>query len=370
GLSEASGSKVQVTKVFEALQNKPVTTATDFVNLEVTSRYHPQVQFSVKAFVIQKIGGSYPRRELNSTNWTHIPSNGFVDVDFFRPKKVELLLTSDIYFDVIRNGIILGKSGDPVAQESSLGWLVGGGNSSEQVNHPSCNLTDSLDAQLQRFWDVEHGPSEEVKRTKEENECEAHYMTTASRLVTGTYQVELPFKPTASPLWNSKAMTLKRLFSLEAKFSRHPTLKEENQRSIRDLIRDGHLELVHSNELSLPDEPVFHLPHNAVLKETSSTTMLQIVFDASAKSSTGQSLNDQLMIGPVIQHDLTTILIRWRYWRIPPTHCANSSQEAQHLQQELVTLTKKANFNLRKWSSSDESVLAAIPEDLREATSS
>lgn len=39
---------------------------------------------------------------------------------------------------------------------------------------------------------------------------------------------------------------------------------------------------------------------------------MRVVFDASRKSSTGVSLNDKLLVGPKIQDDLYSILIRWR----------------------------------------------------------
>lgn len=48
-------------------------------------------------------------------------------------------------------------------------------------------------------------------------------------------------------------------------------------------------------------------------KETSTTTKLRVVFDASAKTNTGESLNDQLLIGPKIQEDISNILIQFRF---------------------------------------------------------
>ncbi|XP_018405306.1 PREDICTED: uncharacterized protein LOC108781739 [Cyphomyrmex costatus] len=54
------------------------------------------------------------------------------------------------------------------------------------------------------------------------------------------------------------------------------------------------------------------MPHHPVIKETSCTTKLRIVFDASAKTDEGLSLNDILMVGPTIQDKLYTHLIRFR----------------------------------------------------------
>lgn len=56
----------------------------------------------------------------------------------------------------------------------------------------------------------------------------------------------------------------------------------------------------------------FYLPHQPVIKETSLTTKLRVVFDASAKTSLGMSLNDKLLPGPNLQNDNVKILLRFR----------------------------------------------------------
>ncbi|CAK1587986.1 unnamed protein product [Parnassius mnemosyne] len=58
------------------------------------------------------------------------------------------------------------------------------------------------------------------------------------------------------------------------------------------------------------------LPHHAVIREDKDTTKLRVVFDASARGSKGQSLNDTLLTGPVIQDDLRTLITKWRQHKI------------------------------------------------------
>lgn len=55
-----------------------------------------------------------------------------------------------------------------------------------------------------------------------------------------------------------------------------------------------------------------YLPHHGVMKGEGQDAKLRVVFDASCKSSTGISLNDALMVGPTIQQDLVSILMRFR----------------------------------------------------------
>jgi len=59
-------------------------------------------------------------------------------------------------------------------------------------------------------------------------------------------------------------------------------------------------------------QPHYGIPHHAVLRPDSSTTKLCVVFDASAKSSTGVSLNTILMVGPTVQQDLILTLLSFR----------------------------------------------------------
>lgn len=61
--------------------------------------------------------------------------------------------------------------------------------------------------------------------------------------------------------------------------------------------------------------PAFYMPHHAVFKNASSTTKIRVVFDASSKTDTGVSLNDILMVGPTLQQDLISILIKFRIWQ-------------------------------------------------------
>ena len=60
----------------------------------------------------------------------------------------------------------------------------------------------------------------------------------------------------------------------------------------------------------------FYLPHQCVIKDDSSTTKLRVVFNASAKSTSGVSLNDRLIVGTLLQKDLFGILIRFRFHQV------------------------------------------------------
>ncbi|XP_058840617.1 uncharacterized protein LOC131696100 [Topomyia yanbarensis] len=60
--------------------------------------------------------------------------------------------------------------------------------------------------------------------------------------------------------------------------------------------------------------PIYYLPHHGVEKAESTTTKLRVVFDASCRTDTGISLNQALMVGPVIRKMLS-IILRFRMHR-------------------------------------------------------
>ena len=106
---------------------------------------------------------------------------------------------------------------------------------------------------------------------------------------------------------------MRRFLSLERRFEKNAELKDQYLAFIDELIGMGHMEKVPKADLEKSLEKHFYLPHYAVFKEASTTTKLCVVSDASAKTSTGSSLNDLLMVGPVIQSSLFDILIRFRF---------------------------------------------------------
>ncbi|GFR15752.1 pro-Pol polyprotein [Trichonephila clavata] len=84
-----------------------------------------------------------------------------------------------------------------------------------------------------------------------------------------------------------------------------------------DYLKLGHMELIPENEIDVPACSSFYLPHHPVPNKNGDK--FRVVFDGSAKSSSGISLNDKLMVGPQLQTDLTTLLLRFRMHKIAIT---------------------------------------------------
>lgn len=110
-----------------------------------------------------------------------------------------------------------------------------------------------------------------------------------------------------------------RLFQLERKFENNTELKNKYVSCIDEYIKLGHMKRVYTSDDSLKDNEgnfnCYYMPHHAVFKQTSNTTKLRVVSDASRKTHSGFSLNDKLCVGPTIQDDLFDIFIRWRKYK-------------------------------------------------------
>jgi len=78
---------------------------------------------------------------------------------------------------------------------------------------------------------------------------------------------------------------------------------------MKDYEQLGHMEPVIQQEWN---NPCYFLHHHPVFKKTSSTTRTRVVFDGSAKTSNGLSLNDILQVGATVQPDLYSIVLRLR----------------------------------------------------------
>jgi hypothetical protein len=110
-------------------------------------------------------------------------------------------------------------------------------------------------------------------------------------------------------LGSSRLSAERRLHAIERRLEQHPDLKVQYNNFMREYEELGHMQPVTSQESK---QPSYFLPHHAVIKNTRTTTRTRVVFDGSAKTSNGISLNDILQVGPTVQPDLYSIVLCFR----------------------------------------------------------
>ena len=113
-------------------------------------------------------------------------------------------------------------------------------------------------------------------------------------------------------LINTFQIAKRQFLALERRLASQPSLREQYTQFIEEYINLKHMREVKEPHSLPPNMHSYYMLHHPVMKETSTTTKLRVVFNASCKSTTGVSLNDTLMVGPTVQQDLLSIFIRFR----------------------------------------------------------
>ncbi|XP_013148096.1 PREDICTED: uncharacterized protein LOC106110741, partial [Papilio polytes] len=280
--------------------------------------------FNVKmtCLVIPKIADKLPKVSLDVSQFD-LSNFQLADPRFFEPASIDMLIGADLFWDLIGSSQHSLGPNKPILRSSKLGWLIAGPlptlikNEPKQSNNVTrCNFllnqadSASIHEALQRFWELENFPQSH-SFTKEENLCEQHYISNTYRLNNGRFCVALPLREKKDCLGDSYSLAKKRFLSLETRFRKQPDLKSAYADFIREYDELGHL-----SEAPLLRPPNAHyLPHHPVIRTNSESTKLRVVFDASAATSTGVSVNDLQMVGPVIQDSLFDILVRFRQYK-------------------------------------------------------
>lgn len=296
-------------------------------NLSIHSRYNNS-SHTLKFLIVPKICGNLPNTDidLNKLNCklTSIPNHiNLADPLFYKSESVDMLIGVEIFNEILLSETFVMNIQLPPFRNSQFGYLIFG--KLKQFVISSCLDTvncateqshreDDLNSLLQRFWQLDQITSNpQTQWSVNEKFCEDHYLKHTIRLSSGRYSVALPVKPNINMLGSSQFSALQQFNHLEKRLNRDM----EINRQYRDFMND-YLSLEHMEEVLDPESnnnqygKTCFLPHHAVLKENSTTTKLRVVFNASSKTTSQLSLNDVLHHGPTIQHDLFSIVVRFR----------------------------------------------------------
>ncbi|XP_076660830.1 uncharacterized protein LOC143364282, partial [Halictus rubicundus] len=292
----------------EAL-NELNTVTNRLVKAKIVSRQN-NFNRTLEFFVIPRIAGQLPDCQIDRTR-VQIPHNiKLADPHFHKPAPVDMLIGTGptlSCFSIGQINLSTRNDSDLVLQKSQFGWIIGGSAPTTSRKNSRTTLFNNAEFDLKKFWEVEEGP-QHSHLTPEEEACESHFKRTVSRTATGRYVVALPFNEKKAILGETYTRALKRFHSLERRFVTNPELQAEYAKVLNEYLELGHL----TQTESPANSEGFYLPHHAVIKPSSSTTKVRVVFDGSAKSSSGVSLNDALLTGPTIQDDIFGLLLRFR----------------------------------------------------------
>ncbi|XP_050675189.1 uncharacterized protein LOC126972453 [Leptidea sinapis] len=250
-------------------------------------------KFCVECYVLPQITKSVPSSNINIKS-IRLPLNiKLADPSFHISAPIDILMGADVFWDVIcSKSIDLGKH-YPKLQQTKLGWLVSGtlntnkNLSLKNLNQSSnCFFTQNDEALLTRFWELESVHSK-YNLSLEEQACEKSFAENTRRDNNGRFIVTIPLKESPEVLDESYHTAKCRLLALERRFERDPILKERYINFMTEYEELGHMtntskqfsELIHTQIYS------YYLPHHGVIRESSSTTKLRVVFNGSSPTS-------------------------------------------------------------------------------------
>nr|CAH7729738.1 unnamed protein product [Callosobruchus chinensis] len=255
---------------------------------------------------------------IAQSNSAHVQENvelmnqdSLADPDFDTPQSIDILIGANAFWDLLSQGRISLGAHLPVLHNTHLGWVIAGA-MDIPVSKSHCNLSTNIaiQDQLTKFWEVEEVGTKKPWSV-EENLCEEHFLDNLTTSEEGRYVVSIPLKDSPTKLGESRDIAVKRFISLERRLTSSETFRELYTDFLNQYEKLGHMTEVTNDEANVGEIEYF-MPHHGVLKESSCTTKLRVVFNASAPTTTGLSLNDLQMTGPIIQQDLLSIILRFR----------------------------------------------------------
>lgn len=289
---------------------------TSYAILNIRSRFKNSSTVKVKALIMKKVTSDIPPVDETVKSLDHFKNLDFADDSHLKNQSVELILGAEVFSLILKSGVRMGRANEPIAQETSFGWILSGqiGQAdASQIVHLSIQVhnasINSLDAKLQKFWQTEEisaGPFSSA----DDIECEQFFQTTTKRDPDGRFQVRIPFKTYPPDLGESYFKASKQYQHLEARFNREPDLAEKYHEFLEEYLKLNHM----APDSAFSDNPPlrYYVPHHAILRPSSTTTKLRVVFNASAKSENGKSLNECMFAGPKLQKEIFDILLRAR----------------------------------------------------------
>ncbi|XP_055604663.1 uncharacterized protein LOC129752900 [Uranotaenia lowii] len=273
-----------------------------------------QYSTTLDFLVLPKVTIDLPSTEINASSLKIPPGIELADPSFHKTSRIDMILGAEIFFELFEtSGRINLGDGQPTLINSVFGWVVSGECEQLPPTRPIvANLAtiSDLNNLMERFWSIEDDSSS-PSYSVEEAACETHFQQNVRRTPEGRYCVRLPVKNNVlDNLSDNRRTALRRFHMLENKLNRDEGLKQQYDSFMEEYESLGHMQKVFDYEQ--PPTPCYHLPHHAVIREDSTTTKVRVVFDASCKTPSGPSLNNALMVGPIVQEDLRSIIMRSR----------------------------------------------------------
>ena len=320
----------------------------------ISSMYSPGRRHSINAFIVPQITSDLPVCAVPpDPDWAHLNGIFLADPEYHQPGKVDILLGVGVFVEVIRHGRRAGPPNSPTALNTDFGWVLAGDTGPRcEMEVVSTHLTSIVrsDDLLRKFWEVEEKAIPNCNLTVEERQAVDHFNSHHTRNSDGRFVVTLPKRPLQTKLGESRSQAVRRYLAFE-RSTRSKGLFPQVQEVVHEYFEQEHAEEVPQADLEKPQDQVFYMPMHIVLKESSSTTKVRAVFDASAATTTGISLNSTLMVGPTVHPPLVDVLMRFR------SHCVALVADISRMYRAVCLAESDKDLHRFVWRDNPDDVL-------------
>ena len=244
-------------------------------------------------------------------DWPHLSHLQLADDKFAYSSTVDATLGVEVYQNILRDGLIRGPPGTPLAQNTVFGWILSGTIAPRNAEAPASvfhlRAEEPPSVSLQKFWEIEEIPSKPI-RSPEDEACENLFIKSTTRNAHGRFIVRLPFHQ-RTVIAGSKEIARASLLRAIRCREENPELDMAYRKFMSEFQSLGHMRI---SPLAAREQAQYYLPHHAVLRR-GQTAKIRVVFNASQKGYNGLSLNDLLMPGPKLQSDIGIVMTNWRF---------------------------------------------------------
>ena len=249
------------------------------------SSYH---KYNVTAVIVPRVTCDLPSAPIPPNQaWSHLNDLSLADPQYGQPGRIDILLGIEKYVQVMHHGWREGPPGSPLAFQTELGGVLAGNvlNDSDShahvvSHHASVQSGDEL---LCKFREIEESPATMTPMSTDERLSMHYFHTQHYFSEDGRFVVPLPVKKEAEAIGESRSTAVRRFLSMEHSLNAKGQFQELAE-VMSEYFESDHAELVPELDLDKPPTQVFYLPMHTVCKQTSTTTKIRAVFDASAKS--------------------------------------------------------------------------------------
>ena len=262
----------------------------------------------ISCLVLDKITENIPYLTFSKFLFSIPTDIPLADEQYNESQPIDVLLGASIFWDLMRQGQRMCGRNRPILKNTVFGWIISGSIPIQQ-SRLSSYATTSIDDQIERLWQLDEFEASTRHLSSDDIYCNTNFLKTVCRNTSDRLVVDIPFKANHLQLGDSKTVATNRFYSLERRLQKDIKLQGMYIEFMREYIRLGHMSQINS-KLVKPIQ--YFLPHHPVLRATSTTTKLRVVFDGSHHCSNGLSLNDVQLTGPSLQTDIFAVLLKFR----------------------------------------------------------